>query len=204
MNVSTSIASDPDGPGIAVPAARDLAGICVMLVLALTGPYVHGAGPDGYKPVTDAMLRQPGPDDWLMFSRTYDAQRYSPLRQINTGNVSRLGLAWSRGLPAGVTETIPLVYAGVMYVVVPGARVQALDAANGDLIWEYVRPLEIKGAGEQARTKNLAIYADLVFYTAPDSVVVALDVHDGSVRWEARTDKRGHTSGPLVVEGQVI
>ncbi len=94
---------------------------------------------ENYKPVTNEMLLHPSPDDWLMFSRTYDAWRYSPLAQINTKNVSQLRMAWVRGLPEGVTETIPIVHDGVMYVIAPGGMVDALDATNGDLIWEYKR-----------------------------------------------------------------
>jgi alcohol dehydrogenase (cytochrome c) len=150
--------------------------------------------------VDDAMLQNPPAEDWLMFSRTYDAQRHSPLDQVNVENVHKLQLAWSRGLPIGVTETIPLVHDGVMYVVVPGARVQALDAISGDLIWQYAR--EHEDTGE--RTKSLAIYADLILYTASDSYVVALDARTGDVRWQTRTDDRGHTSAPLVIEGKVI
>jgi alcohol dehydrogenase (cytochrome c) len=60
-----------------------------------------------YKPVTTEMLLNPSPDDWLMYSRTYDAQRFSPLKQINRQNVGQLSLAWSRGLAAGASETIP-------------------------------------------------------------------------------------------------
>src|SRR5437870_9763843 len=93
-----------------------------------------------FTPVTQQMLLNPSPDDWLMFSRTYDAQRFSPLNQVNKQTVNQLGLAWSRGLGAGQTETIPTVYKGVMYVNVPGGAIQALDATNGDLIWEYQRP----------------------------------------------------------------
>ena len=41
-------------------------------------------------PVTDAMLREPDAADWLMYSRTYDAQRFSPLDEINSRNVGLL------------------------------------------------------------------------------------------------------------------
>src|SRR5215469_15926385 len=92
-----------------------------------------------FVPVTDQMLLNPSPDDWLMYSRTYDAQRYSPLKQINKSNVKNLTLAWSRGMGSGTSETIPIVHDGVMYVVVPGAIVQAIDGTNGDLLWEYKR-----------------------------------------------------------------
>src|SRR5690348_222041 len=73
-----------------------------------------------YTNVTDKMLENPSPDDWLMFSRTYDAQRYTPLSQINKNNVSQLAEAWKVELPKGTIESIPLVHNGVMYVVRPG------------------------------------------------------------------------------------
>lgn len=155
-----------------------------------------------FKPVTDQMLEKPSSDDWLMFSRTYDAQRFSPLRQINKQNVGQLRTAWVRGMGPGQTETIPIVHDGVMYVVEPGAIVQSLDATTGDLLWEYKRKVPANVAGA-ARTKNLAIYQDLILYTAPDAVV-GLDARTGEPRWEANTDGRGNTSGPLVVEGKVI
>jgi alcohol dehydrogenase (cytochrome c) len=156
-----------------------------------------------FRPVTQDMLLNPSPDDWLMYSRTYDAQRYSPLKQINKQNVGQLRMAWVRGLGAGATESIPLVYRGVMYVVAPGAIVQALDATNGELLWQYQRKVPANVAAS-ARTKTIAIYDDLVFYTAPDSYVVGLDARTGELRWQTKADESGHTSGPIVVEGKVV
>src|ERR1700680_31543 len=170
----------------------------ILLVCSslLIGPLLIGQV-QKYVPVTQQMLENPSPDDWLMFSRTYDAQRFSPLKQITRQNVGQLRLAWERGMGPGQTETIPLVHNGVMYVVNPGAVVQALDARNGDLLWEYKRKVPANVAS-QGRTKNLAIYQDLIFYTAPDSYVVGLDARTGEQRWETKTDARGHTSGPIV------
>lgn len=156
-----------------------------------------------YVPVTQQMLEQPSPDDWLMFSRTYDNQRYSPLEQITTSNVSQLGLAWSRGLGAGQTETVPLVHNGVLYMIAPGAIVQALDATNGDLLWEFKAKVTPAQAA-QSRPKSLAIFQDIIAYTAPDSTVVGLDARTGEVRWQTKTDSRGHTSGAIVADGKVI
>src|SRR5499425_3591675 len=173
-----------------------------VLVLTVTFLAQHPQT-QNYKPVTDEVLKSPSPDDWLMFSRTYDAQRFSPLDQINKQNVGQLRLAWERGMAAGQTETIPIVYNGVMYVVNPGAVVQAVDATNGDLIWEYKREAPANVAN-QGRTKSLAIYQDVILYTSPDSYVVGLDAQSGKVRWETKADTRGHTSGPIVVNGMVI
>src|SRR5579863_5115623 len=105
-----------------------------------------------FKPVTQQQLENPSPDDWLMYSRTYDAQRFSPLKQVNRANVGQLRMAWTRGLGPGTSETIPIVHNGVMYLVEPGAIVEALDATNGDLIWEYKRKVA-GAAASTARTK---------------------------------------------------
>ncbi|MDR2213540.1 MAG: PQQ-binding-like beta-propeller repeat protein, partial [Pseudomonadales bacterium] len=156
-----------------------------------------------YEPVTQAMLENPDPADWLMFSRTYDAQRYSPLDEINVDNVQGLRLAWTTLLGDGNTETIPLVHGGVMYVVTPGALVQALNAATGEVLWRYQRPVST-AVGASARTKSLAIFDDTIIYTAPDSYVVGLDARTGELRWETQAGARGHTSGPLVVDGLAI
>jgi alcohol dehydrogenase (cytochrome c) len=174
---------------------------CTTLALLLAGAAV--AQPKTFKPVTQAMLENPDPADWLMFSRTYDAQRFSPLAEINTGNVGSLAMKWSRHLGDGNTETIPLVYNGVMFVVTPGAVVQALNAATGEQLWQYHR--KVSGTvGATARTKSLAIYGDTIVYTAPDSYVVGLDAQSGALRWQSEANTRGHTSAPLIVDGLAI
>jgi len=157
-----------------------------------------------YKPVTTEMLLNPSPDDWLQYSRTYDAWRYSPLKQINKKNVGQLRMAWSRGLGAGITETVPIEHDGVMYTIAPGGSVQAIDATDGDLIWEYKRQYKNPQAAGQERTKALAIYNDMVYFTAPDGYVVAIDAKNGKVRWETFKTDTQNTSGAIVVEGKVI
>ena len=157
-----------------------------------------------YKPVTQEMLLNPSPNDWLMYSRTYDAFRDSPLKQINKKNVGQLRMAWTRGLDEGVTETIPIVHDGVMYVIAPGGFVDALDATNGDLIWEYKRPFKNPQTATNERTKALAIYEDMVYFTSADGYVVALDARTGKVRWETFKTDTQNTSGALVIDGKVI
>ena len=158
-----------------------------------------------FSPVTPAMLLNPGPDDWLMYSRTYDAQRYSPLNQINRQNVGRLTQVWSNALPAGTIEIIPIVHSGVMYVAVPSQEngmprtaVQALDATTGGLIWEYKRP-----AGGVSRAKTLSIFEDLILFAAPDGFIVALDARTGQVRWETKSSG-SLTSGTIVFGDKVL
>jgi quinohemoprotein ethanol dehydrogenase len=77
--------------------------------------------------------------DWLTNGRTYGEQRYSPLTQINQGNVGKLGLAWEASLESndfGV-EATPLVADGVLYVTSTWSRVFAFDAATGRPLWKF-------------------------------------------------------------------
>src|SRR5262252_2760013 len=157
------------------------------------------------KPVTQAMLQNPPADDWLMFSRTYDAQRYSPLNQINKQNVSRLTQVWKKDLLPGTIEIIPIVHDGVMYVEVPAQEngmnktaVEALDATTGNLIWEYKRP---NGGG--ARPKTLSIFEDIVIFAAPDNYLVGRDASTGKVRWETQSTG-GLSSGTLIFGDKVL
>jgi alcohol dehydrogenase (cytochrome c) len=157
-----------------------------------------------FVPVTQDILANPDPADWLMMNRTFDEQRFSPLTQINKSNVGQLRMAWSRGLPNGTQESTPIVYRGVMYVYVPGAGIQALDATNGDQIWEYKREYAA-GVGARARNKSLAIYQDMIYFAAPDGVLLALDAQTGKLRWETKVDNGGQTAGGiLVADGKVI
>jgi len=169
----------------------------VILGVALCAVVVVHGDEKTFVPVTDKMLQNPSPDDWLMYSRTYDAQRFSPLKQINRSNVSQLRAAFTKELGAGVQESIPIVYRGVMYLQLPGAGIQAVNAATGDLIWEY------KGASGVSRAKALSIYDDMVYYNGPRNTIVALDAKTGAVRWEAQTPGNP-TAGTIVVDGKVI
>ncbi len=154
-------------------------------------------------PLTEDNLKNPSPNDWLMYNRTYDAQRFSPLQQINKSNVGQLKLAWSVTQGPGSQEGIPLVHDGVMYLQAPGAVIDALDAATGQLIWEHKRqmPDNIKGG---ARAKTIAIGLDMVFWTSPDSYLEALDARTGEMRWEAKTETRGATQGAVIAGDKVI
>ena len=120
-------------------------------------------------------------------------------------------MAWTRGLPTGTQQTIPLVYNGVMYIAAPMATVIAIDATTGDLIWEYKRKTDSRTSPTRiasTSTKSLAIYQDMIYYTAPDGFLVALDARNGSIRWEILPHDPDSgakfSSAPIVVEGKVI
>jgi alcohol dehydrogenase (cytochrome c) len=162
-------------------------------------------------PVTDAMLAAPPPGDWLMWRRTYDSWGYSPLDQIDRRNVEQLRLVWSRNLADGEQEGTPLVHDGIMFFPNPNDITQAIDAATGDLLWEYRRPVPAD-IGEYLpafRTnRNLAIYDRLILDNGEDGYAYALDARTGELAWETFIlDYRNgakHSSGPLVADGKVV
>ena len=153
------------------------------------------------------MLLNPDPADWPNWRRTLDGWGYSPLKQINKQNVHQLQLAWSWGLKPGLSQPTPLVANGTMYVPSPGGGAQALDAATGDLLWEYAAT-SADGAARTSPMRNLAIYGDNVYVATADAHLVALNARTGAVAWDHRVadSKLGYTysSGPIVVKGLVV
>jgi alcohol dehydrogenase (cytochrome c) len=161
-----------------------------------------------YVPVTDAMLRNPDPGDWLMARRNYQAWSYSPLNEITRGNAKDLKLAWVWPMAdgAGANQPMPLVHNGVMYLINTPNIVQALDAKTGNLIWEnHVGPEQSVGFGSM---RNMAIYEDKLIMATTDARLVALDARNGNKIWEAvvgdRSKGYSNTSGPIVAKGKVI
>ena len=73
---------------------------------------------------------------WLTHGGTYSEQRHSPLKAVNTGNVSELGLAWSYDLDSsrGI-ETTPIVHEGILYATSTYNVVHAMDARTGAPLW---------------------------------------------------------------------
>ena len=168
-----------------------------------------------FVPVTDAMLENPAPADWLMWRRTPNGWGYSPLDQINRANVSDLQLVWTRALAPGSQQGTPLAYGGTLYMPNPNDHLQALDAVTGDLQWEYRReipddaPQVLGGAGLVSVNRNVAIYGQTIIDTANDGYVYAVNAVTGDLAWETEifdfdTEPARHTSGPMVANGKVI
>jgi alcohol dehydrogenase (cytochrome c) len=163
-------------------------------------------------PVTDAELQNPPAGEWLTWRRTYDDQGFSPLKQINRSNVAQLRSAWTWSLYPGANEATPLVHDGVIFVHSSGDHVQALNAATGDLLWEYSRQLPKAKLGTFLNLvkRNIAIYGNHIIFDTSDLHVVALDTKTGDVAWDHEVldlDKNpriGLTGGPIVAKNKVI
>ena len=161
-----------------------------------------------YVPVTDAMLRNPDPGDWLMIRHDYKATYFSPLNQITAQNVHEMQLAWSWAMQDGASngnQPAPIAHNGVLYVNNAGMVLQALDAKTGDLIWE-----NRYGVNPSAPAmRGIAIYDDKIFVATADAHLVAFDARNGRVVWDTTIGDRSRgeyaeTSGPLAVNGKLI
>src|SRR5581483_1921576 len=152
-------------------------------------------------------------DNWRLHGRTYDNQRFSPLKQINVRNVHLLRP--SALIQTGVADSMeatPLVIDGIMYVETAGNTVQAYDAVTGTLKWSYIPHLEYSDlcCGPQAR--GVAVADGKVFVAQVDGNVVALDARTGNVIW--KSDKAelipkpqhwySFTGAPQVYDGLVM
>lgn len=165
-----------------------------------------------YVPVTDEMLQNPDPSDWLSWRRTLDGQGHSPLTQITTENVDELRLAWAWSLGEGSQQTTPLVHDGVMYLANPGEIVQAIDATNGEFIWEYRRnappPGDSFGGPPPGRAhRNIAMYEDKIYLNTADAHIVALNARNGEVVWDTDVGQGvgfQYSSGSIIADGKVI
>ena len=168
---------------------------------------------DGFVPVTDAMLQDPAPGDWLTWRRTLDGWAYSPLDQIDRDNVGDLRMVWTRALAPGRQEGTPLAYGGVLYMPQASDVIEAIDAATGDLIWAHRRDLPEDVyqhvGGNSRNNRNIAIYDRFIINTSDDSYVFGLDATTGEIAWETkifdyRETPAGHSSGPIIADGRVI
>ena len=183
-----------------------------ILAVAAVG-VLSAQAPTQFVPVTDKMLENPDPGDWLMWRRTLNSWGYSPLTQITKANVAKLQQVWTRGMGAGIQEATPLVYRGTMYLPNPADDTVALDAASGKELWKYKRPVPEDVSkwfnGAPFKSRNIAIYGDKIIDLSVDDFVYAVNATDGKAAWETRIvdyreDSAQQTSGPIAAKGKIF
>lgn len=183
-------------------------GLAAVLVFSSFATAQQGTV-ENFTPLTQEMLLEPDPADWTMWRRNYASWGYSPLDQVTKENVGDLELAWAWAMVPGRQETTPLVYDGIMYLHNQGDTVQALDAATGDLIWQYVRDLPGELATSSSSiSRTMALANDKLYFGSGDMFLVALDPTNGQVVFETSLGSWEQdfrvTGGPLVVEDVVV
>ena len=166
--------------------------------------------------VDDLTLRNAGKagEEWLTYGLTPGETRYSPLKQIDTSNVSRLGLAWLHdiGSGGGNQEATPLFWNGNLYGITNWSVVFAVDARTGKEKWRWdpevnqlaVRPKICCGIVN----RGIAVYQGKIIAPVIDGRLEALDAETGKPVWEARVafpqDNYTITMAPRIAKGKVI
>jgi len=193
-------------------AFRLLFSMAVFAVMAVLAAVAQQS-----RQVDDALLREAGKsgEEWVAYNVNWAEQRYSPLNQINAGNVSRLGLAWSYDIPAAAgnpqnrQEATPLVHNGVLYSITPWSIVYAVDARTGKELWR--QDPEVNQQVWQSRiccgvvNRGIALYQGNVIAPVVDGRLRALDAATGKLAWETRVSPENMaytiTMAPRVIRG---
>ena len=184
-------------------------GLIASVILLLLAPGGRAA------PVGDAELRSSDKDagNWLMYGRTYDDHRFSPLKQINEQSIPKLGLAWNRemGTTRGL-EATPLVKDGVLYTTGSWSVVYAIDAKTGNVRWTY-DPKVPRGRAYficcDVVNRGVALYRGKVYVGTLDGRLIALDETTGKPVWDVSTadsakEPYAITGAPRIAGGKVL
>jgi alcohol dehydrogenase (cytochrome c) len=181
---------------------------------------VRGSAPPVAERVSaDRIVRaRAEPQNWLTYYGAYDGQRFSALDQINASNVASLRPAWvfqygHIGLiPSPATysfEATPIVVDGVMFVSGSDGYVWAIDAANGEPLWEYHHslPFDIPLCCGNVN-RGVAVAQGKVLFVTANAHLIALDATTGKVVWDrVFADTRAGESAtlaPLVIKDKVL
>ncbi len=151
--------------------------------------------------------REPG--NWLTYSRTLDGQRFSPLTEINTGNVSRLKVKWAYQFADPQNEVSPIVVNGIVYITGPNSAA-ALDGQTGRTLWNWKRalPTDFRSIGFGHSSRGAAVLDGNLYVATLDGFLIALDLKSGAERWSSKVldYKTGYsmTMAPLAIDGKVV
>jgi len=162
--------------------------------------------------LSDQPVASSDTSNWPKHGRTDDEQRFSPLTDINTETISKLGLAWYFDVPTDRgMEATPIVIDGKMYVSGSWSIVYALDAASGEELWRY-DPQVPKSWGQYACcdvvNRGVAVRGDSVFVGTLDGYLVSIDRNTGKEVWRVDTIERKPpytiTGAPRIVNDLVF
>ncbi len=147
--------------------------------------------------------------NWPAWGRSFSEQRFSPLDQINTESVGKLGLAWSLEFDdIWNVSSQPLAIDGVIYTAVGYSRVYAIDAITGKVLWQYDPKVDSRKMRMAWGSRGLAYWNGKVITGVQDGRLFALDAKTGEKVWEVLTtepgDNRYITGAPRVFNGKVL
>lgn len=152
---------------------------------------------------------------WITNGGTLSNQRYSPLKDIDTGNVGGLKGVWMTHLGSATAakysaEGQPIAYDGVIYVPTGDDDVFAVDVATGKVRWHYDSGIDQTIATVCCGwlSRGVALGDGRVYIGQLDGNLVALDQATGKVAWKTQVGdhRKGYTitAAPLYVNGMVV
>jgi PQQ-dependent dehydrogenase (methanol/ethanol family) len=165
--------------------------------------------------VTDSMMLNAASeeDNWLLHGRTYDNQRYSPLKQITADNAKSLNLVAlvQTGMTASF-ETTPVVVNGVMYITTPVVNskmmIMALNATTGERLWEVTYNLGPFQVCCGPVNRGVAVGYGRIYIATLDDQLLSLDATDGHIIWQtsivSSQDGYSETLAPQIYDGMII
>lgn len=162
-----------------------------------------------FSPISDSLLVTGAGTGWPTHGGTLGNHHFSPLDQIDRGNVAELVPVWihSTGIE-GAFETTPLVVDNTMYVTTAAGRVLALNAATGEQLWEYDPEPQTVTLCCGPLNQGVAAYRDMIYVASLDARLIALEASSGTVAWERSlgdpTAGYSATMAPLAVDGRVF
>jgi quinohemoprotein ethanol dehydrogenase len=197
-----------------VTAARPTrATIGLLAGAALALAYsAYGARPPGDVDEARVLAAQSEPHNWFTGGRDQGGSYFSPLTQIDAGNVERLGFAWDYDLATDRgQEATPIVVDGILYTSSTWGYVYALDAATGRELWRFIPQLDnIYGRNPCCDLVNrgVAVWKGKVYVASVDGHLHALDAVTGKQAWEADTfvdhDLPYASTGAPQIAGDVV
>ncbi len=195
------------------PCAAKCLGALVLALSACLPAAAATARPPGDVDAARLRAASAEPQNWFTGGRDQDGSYFSPLADINAGNVERLGFAWAYdlGSPRRGQEATPIVVDGLMYTSGTWGYVYALDAATGRERWRY----DPKAVYSAARNpccdlvnRGVAVWKGRVYVASVDGRLHALNAATGEKIWEADTvidHKRPYSStGAPQIAGNVV
>ena len=139
--------------------------------------------------------------DWSSYGKDPGGSRFSPLNQINIGNVNQLQVAWTfqtgelrtyegtHALDKAAFEATPLMIGNVLYFSTPSDRVFALDASNGKMLWLYDPKVDLHEDYSEITSRGVSIWKPsagngmhkemILFIATIDGRLIALSAKTG-------------------------